>query len=208
MDPEKLHQEMTSSYPPGIAERLADSTVAIAGAGGLGTIISVSLARAGIGRLIIADHDLVEARNLNRQHYFIDQIGKPKVHALRRNLEMINPWVEVTVRDKMITRKNVKDYFEDADVIVEAFDRADQKLMLIETVMLELPNTPIVVASGLGGYGNNEGICTQRTGKLHICGDMRTEADEKNPPMAPRVGVVANLQANRVLELLLEGVGE
>lgn len=205
VDPVRLHELMTESYPPGVEEKLADSTVGIAGAGGLGSAVALSLARANIGRLIIADFDLIEARNLNRQHYFIDQVGRPKVHALKRNLEMVNPWVEVTVHETKVTRKNVAELFGDADVIVEAFDAADQKLMLIETVLMELPDTSLVAASGLGGYGNNEGICTQRSGRLHICGDMRTEADEANPPMAPRVGVVASLQANRVLEILLDG---
>jgi sulfur carrier protein ThiS adenylyltransferase len=208
MDPVELQREMTSSYPPGVADRLAECTVGIAGAGGLGSAIAISLARACVGRLIIADFDVVEAKNLNRQHYFFEQVGEVKVAALKDTLELINPWVEVTEHNIRITRNNVKELFEDADVVVEAFDKAEEKLMLIETVLMELPNMPVVIGSGLGGFGNNETLCTQRTGHLHICGDMKTEADERNPPMAPRVGVVAHMQANRALEILLEGIGE
>jgi sulfur carrier protein ThiS adenylyltransferase len=206
MNPVKLHAEMTSTYPPGVANRLADSTVGIAGAGGLGTAVALSLARACVGRLIIVDFDVVEARNLNRQHYFVDQVGMPKVDALKENLERINPWVELTVHNRKIVRGNVEELFGDADVVVEAFDLAQEKLMLIESCMIFLPGKHIVAASGLAGYGKNEDMCTQRTGTLSICGDMKTEVDVANPPIAPRVGVVANMQANRVLEILLDGV--
>ena len=208
MNPVELYKQMISSYPTGVANRLAESTVAIAGAGGLGTAVAVALARACVGRLMIADFDVVEAKNLNRQHYFFDQVGQPKVEALKENLEHVNPWVEVNIHKVRVTRKNFVELFGEADIIVEAFDLADQKLMLIETAMMELPQTHLVCASGLGGYGNSEALCTQRSGRLHICGDLRTEADERNPPMAPRVGVVAHLQANRVLEILLKGVGD
>ena len=90
MDPVELHAQMTSSYPPGVADRLAECTVGIAGAGGLGTAVAISLARACVGRLIIIDFDEVEAKNMNRQHYFIDQVGRPKVEALRENLERLD----------------------------------------------------------------------------------------------------------------------
>ena len=208
MDPVELYRNMIKSYPPGIANRLAESTVGIAGAGGLGSAVAISLARACVGRLIIADFDVVEAKNLNRQHYFHDQVGEVKVEALKANLERVNPWVEVTVHKVKVTRKNLVELFEEVDVLVEAFDLADQKLMLIEKAMLDMPRTPLVVASGLGGYGNSEAICTQRSGRLHICGDLKTEADDCNPPMAPRVGVVAHLQSNRVLEILLKEIGD
>ncbi len=87
--------------------RSAQGTVGIAGAGGLGSNIAVSLARAGVGRLIVADRDAIEPSNLNRQQYFVSQIGRRKVDALKENLEAINPFSEYVVHDVEVTAANV-----------------------------------------------------------------------------------------------------
>ena len=69
-----------------IKKKLKASSVGIAGIGGLGSNAAVALARAGIGRLTLVDFDNVEKTNLDRQYYFLDQVGKPKVEALRDNI--------------------------------------------------------------------------------------------------------------------------
>ncbi|NLO51904.1 MAG: sulfur carrier protein ThiS adenylyltransferase ThiF, partial [Bacteroidales bacterium] len=78
------------------------------------------------------------------------------------------------------------------------------KLMLIETMALELPATPLVAGNGLAGWGNNNSITTLRVDKnLYICGDGILETSQELPPLAPRLMVVAAMQANQVLEILL-----
>ena len=89
-------------------------------------------------------------------------------------------------------------------MIVEAFDRADMKLMIIETVSEHFPDKFIVAGSGLAGYGNNNDLRTRRLGSLFICGDETSEVTEDLPPLAPRVAVVAALQANQVLEIVMD----
>jgi len=75
--------------------------------------------------------------------------------------------------------------------------------MLIETCLSELPETPVVLGLGIAGFGKNNTIKLRQSENLYICGDEVSEIADNNPPLAPRVGIVANMQANTVLEILL-----
>lgn len=182
---------------------LATTIVGIAGAGGLGSNCAASLVRAGVRRLVIADFDIVTRSNLDRQYYFLSQVGRFKVDALKENLLAIDPEVEVTAYRSRIDPEIAGRIFSGCDVIVEAFDDAGEKVMLIETCLRVFPDTHIVAASGLAGVGNFEAIKLIHRGRLHLCGDFESETGPLSPPVAPRVGIVANLQADTVLELLL-----
>ncbi len=183
---------------------LQHKTVGIAGAGGLGSNCAVALVRVGTGTIIIADFDVVSEENLNRQYFFYDQIGKPKTDALKENIIRINPAVKVVSHKICLTKDNIPRIFRDCDVIVEAFDQADQKQMLIETVLTEFPGKPLVIGLGMAGWGNNDSIHCRQADNMFICGDEITEIGPDVPPIAPRVGIVANMQANVVLEILLK----
>ncbi|MFZ4739941.1 MAG: sulfur carrier protein ThiS adenylyltransferase ThiF [Bacteroidales bacterium] len=184
-------------------ESLKRKTVGIAGCGGLGSNCAIALARIGIGKLIIADFDVIVQSNLNRQYFFIDQLGMYKVDALKTNIERVNTDVVVEKYCLKLSPDNVTQLFKNCDVIVEAFDLAEMKKMLIETVLSELPEKYIISGSGMAGWGNNNTIKTINYERLYICGDLTTEISENTPPLAPRVGIVANMQANQVVELLL-----
>ncbi len=186
-----------------IKTRLKTKTVGIAGAGGLGSNCAVALARVGIGKIIIADFDVITKSNLNRQYFFHDQLGQKKVLAIKSNIQRINPSVVVDARVLRLTPENIPQIFAGCDVIVEAFDRADQKQMIIETVLEVFPQIPIISGVGLAGFGNNAALKTQKFDNLYICGDQENETTETLPPLAPRVGIVSNMQANLVLEILL-----
>lgn len=182
---------------------LGKKTVGIAGAGGLGSNCAVALARVGIGKLIITDFDVVAENNLNRQYYFSDQVGRKKTDAIRENILRINPQVKVIAHDLLLDRENIPGIFRDCDVIVEAFDLADQKEMLIETVLMHFPEKPLVIGLGMAGWGMNDTIHCRQVDNLFICGDEISEISPDMPPIAPRVGMVANMQANVVTEILL-----
>lgn len=178
--------------------------VGIAGAGGLGSNCAVALARSGVGTLIISDFDIVEKPNLNRQYYFEYQVGMLKTVALKENISRINQNVVVIDYNEMLNSSNIPDIFSDCDVIVEAFDRPDMKEMLIETVQMKMAGIPLIVGSGMAGWGrNNEIRCRKIDDTLYVCGDESSEVSEDMPPMAPRIGIVANMQANTVIEILM-----
>ena len=201
---EELEHLMAARHTPGVHARLKSAVIGIAGAGGLGSAVAVALARIGIGRLVIADFDVVEPSNLNRQQYFVDQIGIPKVQALAENLARINPYSTVAAHATLLTPENIPQLFSGCPVIVEAFDRADMKAMLVETVLEQMPDATIVAASGLAGCGPNNDIVTRRAAKrLYLVGDGESEAGPGCGLMAPRVGIAAHHQANQVVRIIL-----
>jgi sulfur carrier protein ThiS adenylyltransferase len=186
-----------------IKEKLSFKTVGIAGAGGLGSNCAASLVRAGVGRLIVADFDSVSESNLNRQFYFQDQIGMKKVVALAANLYRINPLLQLILVDKKLDPSNIAEVFAQCDIVVEALDDKLQKQLLVETLLEHFPLKPIVIGDGMAGWGGNNLIKTETLDNMHICGDQVTEISPECPPISPRVGIVAHMQANMVLELLL-----
>ncbi len=186
-----------------IKQILGRKTVGIAGCGGLGSNCAAALARSGIGALILVDFDTVSESNLNRQYFFTHQVGQKKVYALRDVLQKINPDICLKVYDLRLTPDLIRQCFSNCDAVVEAFDQASEKQMLIEKCLEVFPEKPLVAGVGMAGYGRNELIRVWQSGNLYICGDEVTEISEENPPFAPRVGIVANLQANVVVEILL-----
>ena len=187
-----------------IENHLKKFKVGIAGAGGLGSNCAASLARTGVGTLVIADFDKIESSNISRQFYFIDQVGMMKTTALKENLKRIRPEINVVTHPIVLSEKNIPSVFRECQVIVEAFDRSDMKQMLIETVQKELTGIPLIVASGLAGWGNTEILKFRKIDEtLYICGDEISEATDDYPPLAPRVCIVANMQANAVIEILM-----
>lgn len=201
---EELECLLIARHTPGVHARIKQATVGIAGVGGLGSPIAIALARSGVGQLILADYDVVEPSNLNRQMYFIDQIGMSKVEALAATLARINPGVKLVSHALRLTRENVATIFAEVDVMVEAFDDPQAKAMLTETFLSRFPEKPLVAASGVAGAGPANTIVTRRAlGNLYLVGDGETAAAPGTGLMAPRVGVAAHHQANAVLQLLL-----
>jgi sulfur carrier protein ThiS adenylyltransferase len=201
---DELEGLMVSRHTPGVHARLKQAVVGIAGVGGLGSAVAVALARVGIGRLVIADFDVVEPSNLNRQQYFIDQIGRYKVDALACNLRRINPYVTVEAYRERLDPENIPVIFSDCEIVVEAFDRADMKAMLVNSVLEFMPQSIVVAASGLAGFGPNNSITTRRISRrLYLSGDSVSEAAPGSGLMAPRVGIAAHHQANQVVRIIL-----
>jgi len=201
---EELEALMAARHTPGVHDVMKRSCVGIAGLGGLGSAVAVALARIGVGRMILVDFDVVEPSNLNRQQYFIDQIGQLKVDALRANLAGINPYVQLDTHPVRLTPENVERIFAGVDVLVEAFDDARAKVMLLECFAAAFPDKPLVMASGLAGHEPSNSIRTRRLGRnVYVVGDLVNAARPGTGLMAPRVGVAAHHQANAVVRILL-----
>jgi len=186
-----------------IKKVLANSSIGIAGLGGLGSNAAVSLARAGVGRLVLIDFDIIEEENLNRQYYFFDQIGKRKVEAIEDNIKRINPEIKLDLHNIKLEKGFMSKLFSDVDVIIEALDDAKIKTEFIEEILLNLPSKSIVAASGVTGYGNSERIKTRKLGNLYLCYDDKALSSEDDMLFAPRVCLIANWQANIAIEILL-----
>ncbi len=187
-----------------ITSLLETKCVGIAGAGGLGSNAAAALVRSGIGHLVIADFDTVTPENINRQFYFADQQGRPKVHALQENLLRINPKIKLQPYKERVTPGNAKDFFNTCHVVVEAFDKATEKEWFANWMTQHLPHIPLIMASGIAGWGQQDVLRIQRAGNLYVCGHQK-ETDTTNTPMlAPRVTQVAMMQADLVLEILLK----
>lgn len=200
----ELEVLMMARHTPGVHEAVRKGRVGIAGLGGLGSHIAFALARVGVGTLVLVDYDVVEPSNLNRQQYFIDQIGMSKAEALRENLTRINPYIDLLTHNIVLDAKTIGPIFADVDIVVEAFDRAEMKAMLINTISHRYPDKYIVAASGVAGYESSNTIKTKRfSSKIFIVGDQKSAARPGKGLMAPRVGVAAHHQANLVLRLLL-----
>lgn len=183
-------------------EKLQKIKVGIAGAGGLGSNCAFNLVRSGFKKFKIVDFDIVEPANLNRQFYFIDQIGMPKVEALKKNLERINPDLKLDILQLKIDDRNIIGLFDDCDVIVEAFDNVAGKALITEKFYSS--GKLLVCASGLAGWGNTDEIKVIKVhSKFYMIGDMITEVSPKIPPISPRVNVTAAKQADIVLDFII-----
>jgi sulfur carrier protein ThiS adenylyltransferase len=187
---------------PGTTAILERKTVAVAGCGGLGSNAAVALVRSGVGRLILIDHDRVEASNLNRQHFFVDDIGRPKVEALADHLRRIQPNVGLELWPRLLAPADVAGLAA-ADLLVEAFDRGEGKRWLLEAWCQAFPERWVIAASGLSGVGRTEAVTVRRAGRIVMCGDF--ESDMAAGLCGARVAMVAAMQANLAVECLLSG---
>jgi len=195
---------MVARHTPGVHEGLKKAVVGIAGLGGLGSSCAAALCRMGIGKLVLVDFDVVEPSNLNRQQYFIDQIGMYKAEATRQNLQRINPYVQTETLCLVLDEANIPKVFGAASVVVEAFDRPDMKSMIVRTVLSAMPDASMVAASGVAGYGDgNEVRVMELTRRLFLVGDGKSEAGPGMGLMAARVGTAAHQQANTVVRIIL-----
>ena len=185
-------------------EKLTAATVAVCGLGGLGSNIAISLARAGVGRLILLDFDRVDITNLHRQQYLADQIGCYKTEALSENLRAIAPYVELVTHTVRITEDNFEVLLGEADVICEAFDRPEAKAMLVNGVLERFPEKYLVAASGMAGFASVNRITTRRVMKrFYLCGDETADVDDDIGLVSSRVLTCAAHQAHMVIRLLI-----
>ena len=184
--------------------KLQAATVAVCGLGGLGSNIAISLARAGVGKLILIDFDCVDVTNLHRQQYKACQVGLPKPEALLANLKEIAPYTEYETHSEKVTAENAVRLLEDADIVCEAFDRADAKAMLVDVVLEHFPQKTLVAASGMAGFDSGNAIRTRKlTERFYLCGDGKSDVDQGIGLSAPRVMLCAAHQALTVIRLIL-----
>ena len=186
-----------------LQRKLSKATVAVCGLGGLGSNIAISLARAGVGKLILIDFDSVDVTNLHRQQYKVSQVGLAKTEALLENLKEIAPYTKYETHLARITDDNAHLLLDEADIICEAFDDAESKAMLANFVLENMPDKYLVAASGMAGLGTANSIKTRKvTDRFYLCGDEKSEVSKEESLVAPRVMLCASHQALTVLRII------
>ncbi len=197
------YEQLTARNSPSLKGKLEKAVIGIAGCGGLGSNVAIALARIGVGKLILVDFDVVEPTNLNRQQYFIDDIGKRKVDALEEKLKMINPFLQIEKHHEKLNRINIKIIFKEVHIILEAFDKVSEKAMLLKVFTGNLfKEKYLITASGLAGYSAANTIKTKKLSKnIFVCGDNKTDFIVEGV-MSPRVMIAAGHQANKAVEII------
>lgn len=179
--------------------------VCVLGLGGLGSNVANMLARSSIGHLHLIDFDIVELSNLNRQIYSITDVGKYKTDAIKSIIKNINPFVNVVTENLLVDINNIISLIKDDDIIIEAFDYAELKALIVNEIMEKFPEKYVISASGMAGIGDINEIKTRKINHyFYICGDEYTDFNDYSGMMAPRVINCASHQANKVLQIIME----
>ncbi|MCF0123489.1 MAG: thiamine biosynthesis protein ThiF [Ruminiclostridium sp.] len=202
---EELQAALEARHGKERQDKWSAATVAICGLGGLGSNIALSLARAGVGHLILIDFDRVDITNLHRQQYMLAQLGQYKTEALADTLRTISPYIRLTTITERVTEENYREFLAPADVICEAFDSAEAKAMLVNCVLETMPGRYLVSASGMAGLGQANTIQTRRlTRHFYLCGDGVSDVNDGMCLVSSRVTLCAAHQAHAVLRILAE----
>ncbi len=170
--------------------------IGIAGAGGIGSNVAMHLLRAGCRSLKLVDFDRVESSNLNRQFYFVDQIGEYKVDVLRENLLRISPEAAIETARLRLTAENIVETFWDCRLVVEGFDDQDSKKLLLEAFAER--DIPVIAASGIAGE-DIETIRVHQFGNCTIVGDFESDF-RTNRLYGPKILIIAAMMADLVLK--------
>jgi adenylyltransferase/sulfurtransferase len=192
-------------------EKLLVSRVLIIGAGGLGSPAAMYLAAAGVGHLVIADHDMVELSNLQRQllHHDSD-IGRPKAASANDTLRAINPAVMVTPLAIRLQGPQLAGEVRQADVVLDCSDNFDTRFAVNAACVRH--KTPLVSGAAIRMEGQ---VTVFDAGKadspcyhcLYRDGDDAEQTCAENGVLAPLVGIIGSLQALEALKVLL-GLGD
>lgn len=132
-------------------ERLQNSHVFLAGMGGVGSFTAEALARMGVGKMTLVDHDVVSASNLNRQLVALNStVGKLKVEVMAERIADINPQCELNLVTEFLTPETIPHTLNQGfDVIIDAIDSMSSKTALLETAWRN--ELPVFSSMGAGG---------------------------------------------------------
>lgn len=204
-----MNRYQRQSQLPEIGEegqlRLAKASVLIVGAGGLGCPVLSYLVGAGVGRLIIVDHDTVDESNLHRQPlYKIQDIGKSKAQAARAALLAYNPHIEMTALSERLTPANAARFVGAADIVVDAADSFAVTYILSDACASVKKN--LVSASVLGFSGYVGLFCGHGPSYRAVFPDMPMQAANcaEAGVLGTAVAVLGSLQAHLTLSTLLD----
>ncbi len=202
MTEKEWYSTLEKRHGADLQRKFSSACVAVCGLGGLGSNVAVSLARSGVGTLLLIDFDKVDMSNLHRQQYAVSQLGMCKTDAMKQTLAEIAPYCNVVTHTVKLKEDNLS-LIADCDVVCECFDNTEYKAMLVNGVSEFYPEKYIVAASGMSGLHTGNTIQTKKFGKrIYICGDGTSDVADDGTLFAPRVMLCAAHQANTVLRII------
>ncbi len=197
---EEFRRALEARHGRELQMKLSSACVAVCGLGGLGSAAAMLLARAGVN-LILIDFDEVDLTNIHRQQYRLCDIGRKKTDALKEMIAGISPYISVTSYDVRLERGNLS-ILSDADIIIEAFDSAEAKAMLVDGVTELFPGKMIIAASGVSGLGDGNLIKTRRVARnLILAGDGESSVED-SALFSSRVMIAAAHQAHAAIRAI------
>ena len=183
-------------------ERLKNAKVFVAGAGGLGSAISIYLAAAGIGRIRIVDHEKIELSNLNRQILYCDEdVGREKAASAEKKLKKINPDVSLEAISETIEENNVLELVGDFDLIVDAMDNFHTRYLLNRTAIVK--NIPFFYGAINGLYGQATTIIPGKTACLR-CIFPEPPLSMTFPVVGATCGVIGCIQVTEIVKYIVK----
>jgi len=188
--------------------RLAESTVVVVGAGGLGCAVLAALAGAGVGTLVIVDHDVVEPTNLHRQPlYTTSDVGRPKAEAAAARLAAYNPTIGLRPQAVRLTEANAAEIVAQGDLVVDCSDNFTTKFLINDAAVRA--GRPAVLASVYQYEGQLQVVRADAGGSCLRCQWPEATRDglvgncAQSGVLGPVPAVLGSLQAMEVLKLLL-----
>ena len=187
-------------------EKLKKAKVFLAGAGGLGSPAAIYLAAAGIGTIVIADHDKVELSNLNRQVlHWEENIGKKKAVSAAEKLGKFNTDIKIITVSETITEANAAQLVGDADVIVDAMDNLPTRYLLNRTAIAK--GIPFVHGAVYGFEGRVMTVLPGRTACLNCLYHEAVMPKAKFPVIGVTPAIIGCIQATEVIKYIA-GMGD
>ena len=193
-------------------EKLKRARVLVVGAGGLGCPVLQYLAAAGTGHLSIAEFDLVDEANLQRQIlYGSDDVGKLKSIIAKSRLEQLNSFVDISIINLRVTAENALRIFEDSDIIVDATDNLESRYIINDACVIL--NKPMVHGAVYKSEGQVS-VFNLNGGPTYRCFNPQVKSKEFRNPAAADVGIngtlpgiTGTIMANEVIKIIT-GAGE
>jgi adenylyltransferase/sulfurtransferase len=183
-------------------EALKRAHIFIAGAGGLGSPVALYLAAAGVGTITIADMDVVDRSNLNRQILHTDRdIGRKKAESAEEKLRAVNPDIAIHAIDARIDEANAPQLIGRADGIVDALDNYPARYLLNGIALTK--EIPLFHGAIRGFHGQATTIIPNETPCLR-CIVPRAPPAEVFPAIGAAAGVIGTIQATEVIKYLLK----
>lgn len=199
-----IEDSLCQRYSEDIHSRISAAKIGIAGLGGIGSHLAMALVRSGVKNLVIADFDRVDATNLSRQNYSVNDIGFPKSDATGRILSSVSPGVRVESHDVLLNESNIPGIFKDCDIICEAMDGPESKAVFASCISESFPDKWLVCCSGMAGFGPTEEMTVKHPFRhMLVVGDGLSDNSEHGL-VASRVMTCAGMMAHAVVRLILD----